>query len=137
MIVDTSALIAIMKRETGFDALLRACVDEGGMVPAPVLAEFERVVSGRADIDAEGARATLAWLLARAPLRVLPFDEVHARVAAQANARHGTGNGRGGTLNLLDLMVYACAQVEGRPVLCTGRDFAATDAALHPASRAS
>ena len=45
------------------------------------------------------------------------------------------GNSKGGKLNLLDLMVYAVAKRTGRPILCTGRDFASTDADIHPASR--
>lgn len=36
---------------------------------------------------------------------------------------------------MLDVMVYCLARRLGRPILCTGRDFAATDAAIHPASR--
>ena len=45
------------------------------------------------------------------------------------------GNSKGGKLNLLDLMVYAVAKRTGRPILCTGRDFASADADIHPASR--
>ena len=40
-----------------------------------------------------------------------------------------------GTLNLLDLMVYAVAKRTERPILCTGKDFTTTDADIHPASR--
>ncbi len=58
-----------------------------------------------------------------------------AHLAEAANEAHGTGNHRGGTLNLLDLMVYGMAKRTGRPILCTGRDFAATGIAIHPASR--
>lgn len=68
-------------------------------------------------------------------LRVHAFDADDAAVAAEANMAHGTGNGRGGSLNLLDLMVYAVARRLGLPILCTGRDFAATGIDLHPASR--
>jgi ribonuclease VapC len=46
-----------------------------------------------------------------------------------------SANGRGGRLNLLDLMVYAAARRTGLPILCTGADFAASGAAVHPASR--
>ena len=52
-----------------------------------------------------------------------------------ANEARGWGNGRGAVLNILDLMVLGCARAVGRPILCTGRDFAAAGVALHPASR--
>ncbi|MFM2099239.1 MAG: hypothetical protein RLZZ366_778 [Pseudomonadota bacterium] len=65
----------------------------------------------------------------------LPFDLIMARAAAKANVRYGTGNGRGGALNMLDLMVYAVARLKGLPILCTGKDFLQTDAKIHPASR--
>lgn len=68
-------------------------------------------------------------------LRLLPFGRPEAEAAAAANAVYGIGNVRGGSLNLLDLMVYASARVLERPILCTGRDFSATDAAIHSASR--
>ena len=87
----------------------------------------------RADASSD-AEAFIANLLA-GPLDLFPFTIDHARAAATANFRFGTGNGTGGSLNLLDLMVYGCAKILERPILCTGRDFAATDAAIHPASR--
>ena len=62
-------------------------------------------------------------------------DTRHAEIASQANARYGSGNGQGGPLNLLDLMVFAVARERGEPLLCTGKDFAATDLTLHAASR--
>jgi ribonuclease VapC len=54
---------------------------------------------------------------------------------AEAHRLHGLGNGRGGRLNMLDAMVYCGAKRLKRLILCTGRDFASTDAAIHPASR--
>lgn len=135
MIVDTSALIAIAKGEDGDDCLLRAIYSEPGLLPAPALVEFVRVAESARFANTEAANILLADVLS-GPLDLLTFTPEHARVAADANAAHGTGNGRGGTLNLLDLMVYACAKVERRPILCTGRDFAGTGIVLHPASRA-
>lgn len=134
MIVDTSALIAIAKGEDGDHRLLRTIYAEPGLLPGPALVEFVRVAESARFSDTQAAHAMLADVLS-GPLDLLTFTPEHARVAAEANAPHGTGNGQGGTLNLLDLMVYACARVEHRPILCTGRDFAATDALIHPASR--
>lgn len=37
---------------------------------------------------------------------------------------------------MLDLMVYVVAKERGEPLLCTGKDFAASDLRIHSASRA-
>ena len=135
MIVDTSALMCTVLRERGDDSIKAAMLDEDGLLPTPAYVEFLRVATGTRAAAGPRAEALLALLL-QGPIKLLPFTPEHARVAAGANARYGTGNGQGGPLNMLDLMVYACAKVTGRPVLCTGRDFAATDVGIHPASRA-
>lgn len=136
MIIDTSALIAILADEAGAEALATAIVRDGGLIPAPVVIEYHRVVSRKPELDADQAYALITRLLMAGAVEHA-FTPRHADAARQANVRFGIGVVRGGTLNLLDLMVYACAKVERRPILCTGRDFAATDAAIHPASRTS
>ena len=134
MIVDTSALIAVIADEPGAKRIKIALVRHGALLPAPMLTEFHRVVSRKAGLDGEVATALVRRLIAAGAVE-LAFTPEHADVARQANTRFGIGAATNGSLNLLDLMVYACAKVEERPILCTGRDFAATDAAIHPASR--
>ncbi|HET9640174.1 MAG TPA: type II toxin-antitoxin system VapC family toxin [Allosphingosinicella sp.] len=132
MIVDTSALVAVAQGEPGSDQLKDA-IGGGGLVPAPAIVEYRRVLTNRGARDAPTSEAVLAKLLAR--LAVEPFTAQDADIAAAANRDFGAGNGRGGRLNLLDLMVYATAKRLRLPILCTGRDFASTDAQIHPASR--
>ncbi|MFL6843745.1 MAG: type II toxin-antitoxin system VapC family toxin [Allosphingosinicella sp.] len=132
MIVDTSALVAIAHDEPGGEALKDA-IGGGGLVPAPVIVEYRRVMSRSGALEAQKSETVLAKLLDR--LAVEPFTADDAEIAAVANFEYGAGNGRGGKLNLLDLMVYATARRLGLPILCTGRDFASTDAQIHPASR--
>jgi len=134
VLVDTSALIAVVRREVGYEVLREALILEPALVPTPVLVEFARVTALAGNRASEQADAVVQRLLDR-EMRVEVFTADDARIAAKANAAWGTGNGRGGPLNMLDLMVYAVAMRTGRPILCTGRDFAATDAAIHPASR--
>lgn len=132
MIVDTSALVAILFAEGHCDSLLEAIVTEFACVPAPALAEFGLVAAGRGE-DAN-ARDMIASLIEDG-LIVADFTEAHAALSWEARDRYGKGNGKGGILNLLDLMVYAVAKERGEPLLCTGKDFAVTDLALHSASR--
>jgi ribonuclease VapC len=134
VIVDTSALIAILTGEEGADALLDALDAESALLPAPASVEFLRVASGSRLQLAVQARQLLAeW--EDGGLTTIPFDARHAEITSDANAHYGSGNGRGGPLNLLDLMVYAVAKERGEPLLCTGKDFAVTDLELHVASR--
>ena len=134
MIVDTSALVAILLREPGAEALLDAIAQAGGLLPSPARVEYLRVASGsRVGLGPEAAM--LLDHLERLGLDIVPFTTEHARIASDANLRYGKGIGSGGVLNLLDLMVYAVAKERGQPLLCTGNDFATTDLVIHPASR--
>lgn len=134
MIVDTSALIAILIGQEGSDALLDALDAEPALLPAPAGAEFLRVASESRLQLADQAQQLLAeW--EDGGLTTIPFDARHAEIASAANSLFGSGNGQGGPLNLLDLMVYAVAKERGKPLLCTGKGFAATDLELHAASR--
>lgn len=134
MIADTSALIAILTGEQGADALLDALEAEPAVLPAPARVEFLRVASGsRLQLAIPAEKLLAEW--EGGGLTTIPFDARHAEIASEANARYGSGNGRGGALNLLDLMVYAVAKERGEPLLRTGKDFAATDLELHAASR--
>jgi ribonuclease VapC len=134
VIVDTSALIAVLLGEDGGGRILDALDEETGFLPAPALAEFWAVAGG-SRVDAEQPARELVDQWRDGGLTVLPFTEDHAQRVLEAIPLYGKGNGRGGLLNLLDLMVYAVAKERGEPLLCTGKDFAATDVELHVASR--
>ncbi len=134
MIVDTSALVAVVRRERGYAELLAAMTEQAGLIPAPVILEFERVTARSENRPDPKARQLLAALL-DGQLKLVALTAEDGITAANANEAHGTGNGRGGPLNFGDLMVYAVALRSGRPILCTGADFVRSGIALHPASR--
>ncbi len=134
MIVDTSALIAVTYREPAYELIREALLTEQGLLPSPAYVEYRRVVTLRGARPHPAADALMAALIP-ATLRVHSFSAEDADQASRANFDHGAGNGRGGTLNLIDLMIYAVATRLDLPILCTGRDFAGTDAKIHPASR--
>ena len=134
MIVDTSALIAILLREPGWEDLCAALVDEPARLPAPARVEFVRVAAGERLGLGDLAHDLLEEFEALG-LEIVAFDDVHAGIAGQANALFGKGLQNSGTLNLLDLMVYAVAKERNEALLCTGKDFGATDLRLHRASR--
>ena len=127
MIVDSSAVVAILLREEGWEALRSAVVgDELVGIGAPTLLEVVLVISGRAGRDrSDDVRAFVRDLR----IVVVSFEEEHARMAAQAFARFGKGR-HPAALNFGDCMSYAVAKLAGQPLLCTGRDFAKTDLKL-------
>ncbi|QXQ06366.1 type II toxin-antitoxin system VapC family toxin [Sphingosinicellaceae bacterium] len=133
MVVDTSALIAMLQREDGHAAIGEALAAEKFILPAPALVEFWRVARRGNRMPVALIDDFLAVILSTGS--VAPFLEDHARAASIAAEHYGSGNGKGGPLNLLDLMVYGVAKVTRLPILFTGMDFPSTDAALHPASR--
>lgn len=134
MIVDTSALVAVLRHEQGHEPIRDALLRDAGFIPTPVLVEFHRVTRLIANAMNPNAVALLQEIMGGS-IRSVDFNNEAAQAAVIANALYGSGNGRGGRLNMLDLMVYGTAQVTNRPILCTGKEFAATDAAIHPASR--
>lgn len=134
MIIDTSALVAVALAEPEHEPLLDALYSESGLVPSPVLVEYRLVMALNGNKPDPDSELLLADLLAHG-MKVTPFTPEDAEHAFAAIEPFGRGNGRAGKLNLLDLMVYGMARRTTRPVLCTGKDFAETDIAIHPASR--
>ena len=134
MIVDTSALVAIVLGEPGWEAMREALSDRPLCIPATALTELQLITAGRSEEDALVAEALISSLQAKS-LEIPAFEWRHAIVTHVARERYGKGNGRGGKLNFGDLLVYAIAKDRGQPLLCAGRDFASTDLEIHPASR--
>lgn len=124
MIVDTSALLAVILGEADAETYLKA------MTGAPMLA-VSAVSLTEALIVAEArqgpeAAADLGALLAELEAEVVTVDEGQAEAAASAWRRFGKGRHPAG-LNLGDTFSYALAGIRSEPLLFKGRDFAATD----------
>lgn len=129
MILDTSAILAVVPREPGFQAVVECLeVDESLAVEAPTLTEATLVLSARLQRD---ARPKLARLLQEFEITVVPFAAAHWDEASEAFLRFGKGR-HPAALNYGDCMSYAVARLADQPLLCLGRDFAQTDLALVP-----
>lgn len=127
MILDSSAVVAILLREAGADELEAKVAAAPALgIGAPTFVEVLMVLSSRFGPFAAGH---LEGFLQRSDAVVVSFSEEHARVAAEAFARFGKGRHRA-ALNFGDCMTYAVAKLAGRPLLCTGNDFAKTDLKL-------
>jgi ribonuclease VapC len=124
MVIDTSAVVALLRNEPEREALSRAIFrDERRLISAVSKLETSMVVLGRLGA---GAMLRLDRLLAEIAATVVPFDDRQADIAREAFARYGKGRHRAG-LNFGDCVSYALAIGEAEPLLFKGTDFAATD----------
>lgn len=125
MIVDTSALIAVLTGEPDRDALLEAvtAADERAMSAASYL-EAAIVVDALGD-PVKSRR--LDELLAALDIAVVDVTAEQARVARAAYRDFGKGSGHPARLNFGDLFAYALATDTGQPLLFKGGDFGHTD----------
>ena len=127
MILDSSAVVAVMLREPGWEHLLARMRDAPRLgIGAPTLLEAGIVVSARV---ADDARGRLARLLIESGIVVLPVTDAHFGVAMEAWLRYGKGR-HPAALNFGDCLAYATAVVAGEPLLCVGDDFPQTDCPL-------
>lgn len=128
MILDSSAIVAILLNEDGADELEAKVAAAPALgIGAPTFVETLMVLSSR--FGRELAARNLEGFLSRSEAVVVSFTEDHARTAAEAFARFGKGRHRA-ALNFGDCMSYAVAKLAGQPLLCTGTDFAKTDLKL-------
>lgn len=124
MVVDTSALLAILQDEPErrpFAEALEAA--DARLISVATLVETSILVESR--YGAEGLR-DLDLLLERAGIEAVPVDLEQAREARSAWSRFGKGRHPAG-LDFGDCFSYALARVLGEPLLYKGEDFSRTD----------
>ncbi|WP_163542465.1 type II toxin-antitoxin system VapC family toxin [Occultella kanbiaonis] len=124
MIVDTSALIAILVGEPAARTFARALAESEVKISAATLVEARAVVTSK--LGPTHLRQ-LDALLRETQVLVVPFDEQQAAVAGDAYRDFGRGSGHPARLNLGDCFSYALAATTGEPLLFKGRDFNHTD----------
>lgn len=123
IVVDTSALIAIVLNEPAAEACVAALEsDDHLLISAGTLAEA-LIVAARRNIGAEMER-----LIGGLGFEIVGVTEASARRVAQAYAARGKGI-HPAALNFGDCFAYALAAERGCRVLYVGKDFARTDLA--------
>lgn len=127
MILDTSAVVAVVQQEPGFERVLAELAAEPEpAIGAPTLAECGIVLEAKLGVR---GRTLLGRFLQETQTAVLPFDDAHWDVAVEAYARFGKGRHPAG-LNFGDCLTYAVASLAGEPLLALGDDFRRTDLAV-------
>lgn len=125
MIIDTSALIAILRDEP--EARFCAMAIESAAqrrVSAANFLEAAVVIDGSRD---PVASRRFDELVREARLSVEPVTEAQARIARDAYRDFGKGSGHPAQLNFGDCFAYALAKATGEPLLFKGNDFTHTD----------
>jgi ribonuclease VapC len=129
MIVDTSAIIAVLKEETEAPRFLRALtistepkrISAANYLEAGVVVDANRnpVLSRRLDD-----------LVVQTEIEVEPVTREQAEIARAAYRDFGKGSGHPAGLNFGDCFAYALAKSMGEPLLFKGDDFSRTDVAI-------
>jgi ribonuclease VapC len=124
LIVDSSAVVAVLKREPLQEEMAFKLANADVVaIGAPTLFETDMVAIGA--LGRRG-RAVIAQFLESFEVEVIPFGDNHWQVAAEAFMRFGKGRHPAG-LNYGDCMTYATARIAEEPLLFIGNDFARTD----------
>jgi ribonuclease VapC len=125
IVVDSSAILAILEKESDATLYARAIREADSLVISAVNAHETAVVL-RSRRGPEGEAMLWAFLAAN-EIAVAPFDESQARGASETFGRFGKGIHSKARLNLADCAAYALAKSLSAPLLFKGDDFVHTD----------
>lgn len=131
MVIDTSALLAILQNEPErrkFNEAIEAA--ETRSLSTASFLETSMIVESR--YGADGVR-DLDLLIAKAKVSLVPVDEDQAHLARQSFQKYGKGR-HPAALNYGDCFSYALSRSLEQPLLFKGNDFSQTDLECHPAS---
>ena len=125
MIVDSSALVAILREEPDAAALV-AKVASAPTASMSAASYFEAATVLDSDRNPILSRR-LDDFVKEVPILVVPFTAAHAAIARAAYRDFGIGSGHRAKLNFGDCFAYALAKEMDQPLLFKGDDFVHTD----------
>ena len=124
MIIDTSAVLAILFHEPDAERFARAIATASSCrMSVAALVEATIVLESRSGIAAGDALDTF---LHEAGIALEPVTADQAQAARRVWRRFGKGNHPAG-LNFGDCLAYALAETTREPLLFKGQDFESTD----------
>ena len=127
MILDTSAVIAILRSEPEAMSYARVIADAAARrVSAVNFVESAVVIDASRDPI---ATRRFDDFITEATISIEPVTEIQARIARDAYRDFGKGSGHLAKLNFGDCFAYALAKTSGEPLLFKGNDFLHTDIA--------
>lgn len=124
MVIDTSALLAILQREPesrvfneAIEVAASRLLSAGNFVEVSIVVEARTGAAGIRELD---------HFLETAGIEVVDVDGRQAMEARRAFQIYGKGRHRAG-LNFGDCFAYALSKIRAQPLLYKGGDFSATD----------
>lgn len=124
MVIDTSAIVAILWREADAERFAQAIGDAATcLISAVSRVELSFVIEGR---YGEPGRRDLERFLASARIETPEVNQQQVQTAIEAFRRYGKGRHRA-RLNIGDCFAYALSKTTGLPLPFKGGDFAHTD----------
>ncbi|MER8476038.1 type II toxin-antitoxin system VapC family toxin [Mesorhizobium sp. M1423] len=124
MVIDTSAVVAILRSEPEAPRLERALVsDLIRLIPATCVLEARMVLVSR---RGEHALAEIDLWLRKIEADIIPVDSELVDLATQGWLTYGKGH-HPAALNFADCLSYALAKRADEPLLFVGKDFSQTD----------
>ena len=124
MVIDTSAIVAVMLEEDGFEELaLKMGEAESREISAVSYMEASMVLISK---RGEGIESILDTMLAEGESAIVSASVGQAQIARKAFRDFGKGRHPAG-LNFGDCFSYALAKQRGEPLLFKGNDFSQTD----------
>lgn len=130
MVIDTSALVAILQNEPErrhFNEAIEKA--ESCSISSATLVETSRIIESRYGSLGLGA---LDLFISKAGITMVPLDLDQAFIARQAFSRYGNGRHPAGR-NYGDCFSYALAKSVGQSLLQKGADFVRRDLTIYPA----
>jgi ribonuclease VapC len=124
MVIDTSALIALLFGEPEAAVFSRAIADD----PKKLISTFNALETGIV-VEARKGEAggrEFDLLLHRTRIEIVSMNADQVELARSAWRNYGKGNHPAG-LNIGDCCAYALAKYSGEPLLFKGNDFKQTD----------
>lgn len=124
MVIDTSAVVAILRSEPEAERLERALIsDQIRLIPSTCVFEARMVLVSR---RGEHALAEVDLWLRKIKSDIIPIDAELTDLATQAWLTYGKGR-HPAALNFADCFSYAVAKRADEPLLFIGNDFSQTD----------
>ena len=123
MIVDSSALLAVLYREPDADQFERSIATSECRMSVANALEVAIVLESRGGVE---AGQELDAFIESTGIELVPVTVEHFAAARRAWRRFGKGR-HPAALNFGDCFAYALADVTGEPLLYKGGDFARTD----------
>jgi ribonuclease VapC len=129
MILDTSALIALLRFEAEAPEFARVIENAAKSATQPRISAVSYVEAGAAIDGSKDPVASRRFdeLIEEAQIAIEPVTEAQARMARQAYRDFGKTSGHPAKLNFGDCFSYALAKSKGEPLLFKGQDFSRTD----------